>query len=245
MIGYRADRANRHARPPAATSPSTLRCRRARNAGGNRRGGIRQPDTTASSVPSVSSVTLPTSLDQPVASIDAALQGKAAGVQVTQNAGNPGNAISVRIRGDASVSASNQPLYVLDGVPMVAGDISQLGLGGQGVAGISGLSLDDVENIDILKDAAAASIYGSRGSNGVVLITTKRGQEGRTNVTFNSFIGTQSAAKRLDLLNSTEYLTFMNQAAANDGYGDDYFGTIGVTDRSTPTGRTRCCARPR
>jgi TonB-linked SusC/RagA family outer membrane protein len=178
----------------------------------------------------VTSVNTADLANQPVASVDAALQGKAAGVQVTSNAGNPGNAISVRVRGDASVSASNQPLYVLDGVPMVAGDISQLGLGGQGIAGISGLSFDDVENVDVLKDAAAASIYGSRGSNGVVLITTKRGGEGRTNVTFNSYIGTQSAASSLDMLNATEYLDYMNTAAANDGYGDDYFGTIGVAD---------------
>ncbi len=168
--------------------------------------------------------------NQPVASVDAALQGKAAGVQVTQNAGNPGNAISVRIRGDASVSASNQPLYVIDGVPMVADDISQLGLGGQGIAGISGLSPDDIERIDVLKDAAAASIYGSRGSNGVVQITTKRGAEGRTSVTFNSYVGTQSTTRHLDLLNSTEYLDYMNTAAANDDYGTDYFGAVGVAD---------------
>ncbi len=179
---------------------------------------------------SVSSVSAADIIGQPVASVDAALQGKAAGVQVVQNAGNPGNAISVRVRGDASVSASNQPLYVVDGVPMVAGDISQLGLGGQGLAGISGLSSDDVETIDVLKDAAATSIYGSRGSNGVVLITTKRGREGRTGVTFNSYVGSQSAPKRIDLLNSTEYLDYMNAAAANDGYGTDYFGTPGVSD---------------
>ncbi len=179
---------------------------------------------------SVSSVSAADIAGQPVASIDAALQGKVAGVQVVQNAGNPGNAISVRVRGDASISASNQPLYVIDGVPMIASDISQLGLGGQGIAAISGLSPDDIENVDVLKDAAAASIYGSRGSNGVVLITTKRGQEGRTAVTFNSYVGSQSTARRLDLLNSTDYLTFMNEAAANDGYGDDYFGAVGVAD---------------
>ena len=95
------------------------------------------------------------------------------------------------------MSASNDPLYVIDGVPMISGDISQLDAGGQGIAAISGLSLDEVETVDILKDAAAAAIYGSRGSNGVVLITTKRGTPGRTNVTFNSYVGTQSASRRL------------------------------------------------
>ena len=137
-----------------------------------------------------------------------------------QNAGNPGNAISVRVRGLSSISASNDPLYVVDGVPMIAGDLSQLDVGGQGVAAISSVSLDDVESVDVLKDAAATAIYGSRGSNGVVLITTKRGQTGRTTVNFNSYIGTQSASRRLPLLNAQQYLEYFNESAANDGYGD-------------------------
>ncbi|HEU4474304.1 MAG TPA: TonB-dependent receptor plug domain-containing protein, partial [Gemmatimonadales bacterium] len=178
----------------------------------------------------ISSVKAEDLAGQPISSVDGALQGKAPGVQVVQNAGNPGNAVSVRVRGAASVSASNDPLYVIDGVPMISGDISQLGAGGQGVAAISGLSLDEVESVDVLKDAAAAAIYGSRGSNGVVLITTKRGAIGRTNVTFNSYVGTQSAAKRLELLNSTEYLEFFNESAFNDGYGENFYGEIGVAD---------------
>ena len=179
---------------------------------------------------SVSSVDASDLAGQPVASVDAALQGKAPGVQVTQNAGNPGNAVSVRVRGSASVSASNDPLYVIDGVPMIAEDVSQLGLGGQGIAAISGLSLDDVERVDILKDAAATSIYGSRGSNGVVLITTKRGEPGRTSVSFNSYVGTQSASRRLELLTSREYLAFFNESAVNDGYGENYYGELGIAD---------------
>jgi TonB-linked SusC/RagA family outer membrane protein len=180
----------------------------------------------------VSSVSAADLAGQPIASVDAALQGKAAGVQVSQNAGNPGNAISVRVRGLASISASNDPLYVVDGVPMVAGNLSQLDVGGQGVAAISGLSLDDVESVDVLKDAAAAAIYGSRGSNGVVLITTKRGQAGRTSVSFNSYLGTQSASRRLPLLNSQQYLEFFNESAVNDGYGEDYYGVAGVDDQA-------------
>jgi TonB-linked SusC/RagA family outer membrane protein len=178
----------------------------------------------------ISSVKAEELAGQPIASVDAALQGKAPGVQVVQNAGNPGNAPSVRIRGAASVSASNDPLYVIDGVPMISGDISQLDAGGQSIAALSGLNIDEVGSVDILKDAAAAAIYGSRGSNGVVLITTKRGAVGRTNVTFNSFVGTQSAARRLELLNSTEYLEFFNESASNDGYGENYYGEIGVAD---------------
>lgn len=178
----------------------------------------------------VSSVSGADIANQPVASLDAALQGKAAGVQVTQNAGNPGNDISVRIRGTASISAGSQPLYVVDGVPIVSTDISQLDAGGQGITALGGISPDDIESIDVLKDAAATAIYGSRGSNGVVMITTKRGLAGRTTVTFNTYVGTQSASKRLDMMSSAEYLAFKNQAAENDGYGADYFGTPGVAD---------------
>ena len=163
------------------------------------------------------------------ASSDAALAGKAPGVQVIQNAGNPGNAISVRIRGSASIEANNQPLYVVDGVPVVSEDLSQLGLGGQGIRAITGLSPEDISTIDVLKDAAAASIYGSRGSNGVVLITTKRGQAGRGTVTFNSYFGSQSPSKKLDLLTGDQYLEYMREGAVNDGYDpDDYFPVSGA-----------------
>lgn len=163
------------------------------------------------------------------ASADASLQGKAPGVQVIQNAGNPGNAISVRIRGSASITANNQPLYVVDGVPVVSEDLSQLGLGGQGIRAITGLSSEDIATIDVLKDAAAASIYGSRGSNGVVLITTKRGQAGKGTITFSSYIGRQSVSKQLDLLTGDQYLEYMREAATNDGYDpDDYFPVSGV-----------------
>jgi TonB-linked SusC/RagA family outer membrane protein len=189
--------------------------------------GTRERGALSSAVSSVGGAEIE---NQPISNLDAALQGKAAGVQVTQNAGNPGNAPSVRIRGSASISASNEPLYVVDGVPMISGDVSQLDAGGQSIAAISGLSLDEVERVDVLKDAAAAAIYGSRGSNGVVLITTKRGTPGRTSVTFNSFVGTQSPSRRLELLNSTEYLEFFNESAVNDGYEENYYGEIGVAD---------------
>jgi TonB-linked SusC/RagA family outer membrane protein len=178
----------------------------------------------------VSTVTAEDISGTPNASTDAALAGRAPGVQVIQNAGNPGNAITVRVRGSASITANNQPLYVVDGVPVISEDLSQLGLGGQGIRAITGLNADDIASIDVLKDAAAASIYGSRGSNGVVLITTKRGQAGKGTVTFNSYLGTQSAARKLDLLNSFQYIKYMNEAAKNDGYGGEYFGKLGVAD---------------
>jgi TonB-linked SusC/RagA family outer membrane protein len=162
----------------------------------------------------------------PLAGVDAAIQGRAAGVQVIQNAGNPGAGITVRIRGSASISASNQPLYVVDGVPLIRDDYSQLDVGGQDVTAVTGLNPDEIENIDILKDAASAAIYGSRASNGVVMITTKRGLSGAAQVNFNMYAGSQTvpSGNRWDLLNGKEYVEYMNEAAANDGYGAQYFG---------------------
>jgi len=165
----------------------------------------------------------------PNASSDAGLAGRAPGVQVIQNAGNPGNAITVRVRGPASITASSQPLYVVDGVPMISEDLSQLDLGGQGIRALTGLSSEDIESIDVLKDAAAASIYGSRGSNGVVLITTKRGKAGESTISFNSFFGTQAASKKLDMMSGPEYLAFMREGAVNDGEDPDaFFPTSGA-----------------
>lgn len=157
----------------------------------------------------------------PIASIDAALQGKAAGLQVIQNAGNPGNAMTVRIRGSSSLSAGNQPLYVIDGVPMLRESYSQLGMGGQDVSAVSSLNPDEIASIDVLKDASAAAIYGSRASNGVVLVTTKRGQAGRTRITFSGYYGGQELSKKVNMLNAAEYVAYFNEAAKNDGYADD------------------------
>ncbi len=172
----------------------------------------------------------------PLAGIDAAIQGRAAGVQVIQNAGNPGAGITVRIRGSASISASNQPLYVVDGVPLIRDEFSQLGLGGQDITAVTGLNPDEIENIDILKDAASAAIYGSRASNGVVMITTKRGRAQPAQVSFNLYYGSQTVptGNRWQLLSGPEYITYMNEAALNDDpsriaegddpYGPNYFG---------------------
>lgn len=162
----------------------------------------------------------------PIAGVDAALQGKAAGVQIIQNAGNPGNGITVRIRGNASISASNQPLWVVDGIPLQRDSYSQLGIGGQDITGVTGLNPDEIESITVLKDAAAAAIYGSRGSNGVVMVTTKRGHSGVAKMTLNAYTGVQDVPRgtRWDMLNAREYIEYMNEAAANDDYGENYFG---------------------
>jgi len=161
--------------------------------------------------------------DQPVAGVDAALQGRAPGVQVTQNSGEPGNGISVRIRGAASLTASNQPLYVVDGVPVQNDGLTQLNpSGGQQPSSVTGIDPNEIESITVLKDAASAAIYGSRGSNGVVMITTKRGAAGKARFSFDASTGIQDAATRLKLMNTTQYITYMNEGAANDGEDAPY-----------------------
>src|SRR5665647_1718228 len=157
--------------------------------------------------------------NQPVAGVDAALQGKAAGVQVSQNSGEPGTGISIRIRGAASLSASNQPLYVVDGVPIANDPLAQqLSPAGSEVpTAITGLDPNEIESITVLKDAASAAIYGSRASNGVVMITTKRGQSGKAKFSVDLSTGFQNAASKLSLMNAQQYVTYMNEGAVNDG----------------------------
>jgi len=153
--------------------------------------------------------------ETPVASINALMQGQLPGVQVTQNSGTPGAAISVRVRGSSSISGGNQPLYVIDGVPMLSGDfspIASVSFGGQDVDAVTDLNPAEIEDIQILKDASAAAIYGSRASNGVVLIKTKKGLAGtKPEVTFNAKYGTQSTWRRLQMLNAQQYRDVYNE----------------------------------
>jgi TonB-linked SusC/RagA family outer membrane protein len=171
----------------------------------------------------------------PIAGVDAALQGKAAGVQVTQNAGNPGNGISIRVRGSSSLTASNQPLFVVDGAPIQTDDFSQVGFGGQDMTAVTNLNPDEIESITILKDAASAGIYGSRASNGVVLITTKRGVAGANKISFNGYTGWQKPEKVLRMMTGPEYVAYMAEGMRNDGYSDqdiaDTGFQVGVNDQ--------------
>jgi len=187
-------------------------------------------DTRASVSNAVTTVTGELLASSPVAGVDQALQGKAAGVQVTQNAGNPGNGITVRVRGAASLTASNQPLFVVDGVPINNESISQLDVGGQDITGVTTLNPDEIESITVLKDAAAAAIYGSRGSNGVIMVTTKRGRSGAPVVDINSYTGVQDVAKQWDMLNGKEYVMYKNEASKNDGGNPFRYGVPGVDD---------------
>jgi TonB-linked SusC/RagA family outer membrane protein len=166
----------------------------------------------------------------PVASVDNALQGKVAGVQVLQNSGEPGSGISVRVRGPASLNAGNQPLYVVDGVPIIQGSYDQIQLSGQNMTAITGLNPDEIATIDVLKDAAAAAIYGSRGSNGVIMITTKRGFLGGTKFSLNTYSGTQSVEKKIGLLDAKQYVALMNESAKNDGYDESDYDFVPGTD---------------
>lgn len=151
----------------------------------------------------------------PVTGLDQALQGQAAGVQVTSASGTPGASVSVRVRGPSSISAGNQPLYVVDGIPINTGSYSQIGVGGQQVNALADLNPADIESIEILKDAAAAAIYGSRASNGVVLVTTKRGKQQKTQVSLNTYYGTQSVWRLIEPATGPEYVAFVQEAVRN------------------------------
>ena len=144
-------------------------------------------------------------------SIEQAMQGRIAGVQVTQNSGAPGGGISVQIRGINSLSG-NEPLYVIDGVAMS-------GQTGDNSSVLSTLNPSDITSLEVLKDASATAIYGSRASNGVVLITTKKGSEGKPKVIYEGMMGWQSLPKHLDMMNLKQYAKFYNDRAALWGWG--------------------------
>ena len=170
--------------------------------------------------------------DIPVTSLDQALQGQAAGVQVTQSSGTPGGGLTVRIRGATSISASNRPLFIVDGVPVQDGSLSGRDFGGQTDNALALFNPNDIESMQILKDASAKAIYGSRAANGVVLITTKRGKSNqKTSFTLDVQRGMTDVVRRPDLLNASELLTLQREAATNAGQDPDKLGLIkGVTD---------------
>lgn len=148
----------------------------------------------------------------PVTSIEQSMQGKAAGVFIESQNGKLGQGIKVRIRGASSLSASNQPLYVIDGIPVTSQSMSS---NGAETNPLADLNFNDVASVEILKDASAAAIYGSRAANGVVLITTKRGKEGKTKFSINYFTGISKETGRRSFLNSQQYVDMENEAAAN------------------------------
>jgi TonB-linked SusC/RagA family outer membrane protein len=162
-------------------------------------GTVRKKDLTGS----VSSVTSAKLAERSSFSAAQAMQGKAAGVVVQQSNAAPGADARVMIRGNRSLKATNDPLYVVDGIPLVVG--------------LSEISQSDIETIDILKDASATAIYGSRGANGVVLITTKKGKSGKAVVDYNGYYGVENQARKLELFNGPEWVEFLREAYRTTG----------------------------
>jgi TonB-linked SusC/RagA family outer membrane protein len=166
----------------------------------------------------ISSVSAAQIADIPQPSVDQMLQGKAAGITVTQNSGAPGSATSIHIRGITSFGAS-EPLYVIDGVE-IQGNAGTTALNTPGssnqevsVSPLAMLNPTDIASIDILKDASATAIYGSRGANGVIIITTKRGKAGQAHITYDGYAGWQQQGKFLDMMNLQQYAALENQLA--------------------------------
>src|SRR5690554_2412887 len=160
---------------------------------------------------------------QPVSNPLAAMQGRMAGVNITQSTGVPGGGFDIQIRGKNSLRADgNTPLYIVDGIPFGTENLGSTStsagiLPGNGLSPLNSINPADIESIDVLKDADATAIYGSRGANGVVLITTKKGKEGKTNFNINSYTGVGSVARKLKLMNTAQYLTIREPAFINDG----------------------------
>ncbi len=165
---------------------------------------------------SVASVKVEDNIARQSVTIDQLLQGRAAGVQVTQNAANPNSGISVRIRGTNSLRGNNEPLYVVDGVIISSAGEGTQGTGGFGNTGqeqqngLNGINPRDIESMQILKDASATAIYGSRGANGVVLITTKKGKKDKNDINVFYTSSFRSLSKRIDVLDPMEYIDYDN-----------------------------------
>lgn len=171
-------------------------------------GTMKRSDLTGSSV-SVSSEEIKKSV---ITSLDQALQGRAAGVAVTQNSGTPGGGISVSIRGTNSLNG-NEPLYIIDGIAID-------GQTNGNNSALSAINPADIVSMEVLKDASATAIYGSRASNGVVLITTRRGEADKTKISYEGYVAWQALPKQIDVMNLREYAAFYNERAAVLGYGE-------------------------
>ncbi|MEJ7769693.1 MAG: SusC/RagA family TonB-linked outer membrane protein, partial [Chitinophagaceae bacterium] len=167
-------------------------------------GTVKKTDLTGA----VSSLRSDKLTEMPVASVEQALSGRMAGVQVQQTSGQPGAGISIRVRGVSSIAGGNEPLYVIDGLPQFNDDV-------RGANGLATINPSDIESIEVLKDAAATAIYGSRGANGVVMITTKSGKTGDPRVTFESSMGVQQVRRKLELMTSSEYVDFAKRYYIN------------------------------
>ncbi len=179
--------------------------------------GVQRKRDIAGAISSVRSEVIEKS---PMPSFDKAIQGRASGVQVTASSGIPGGAVSMRIRGRSSITAGTQPLYIIDGVSMTSGDNSNASTSSNSLAG---LNPNDIESIDILKDAGSASIYGAQAANGVVLITTKKGKEGKTRFNFTAMKGVNERINSFNVLTGPQWVDLTLDAYRNN------YGPTGAT----------------
>ncbi len=163
---------------------------------------------------SIASVKAEEITQTPVTNLAQGLQARVAGVQISQNSGAPGGNISVRVRGTNSINGTSEPLYVVDGIQISNGG------GINDVSPLSTINPNDIESVEILKDASATAIYGARGANGVILITTKRGKNGTTRVAYESYYGIQKVSKKLDVLNAAEFAQLENEVFKTQVYAD-------------------------
>ena len=182
-------------------------------------GSVKKRDLTGS-VASISSSELKA---QPINSFNQALQGRVSGVQVTNSSNAPGGGITIRVRGGNSISANNDPLYVIDGFPITnPAPASGASNSASYPNPLSSINPSDIESIEVLKDASATAIYGSRGANGVVLVTTKRGKEGKATVDFEAYYGVQQITKMLDLISGEQHTAAKNEQLRNLGFAERY-----------------------
>ncbi|MDZ7936110.1 MAG: TonB-dependent receptor [Emticicia sp.] len=188
-------------------------------------GTVRKSDLTAS----VSSVKGDVIKEFPVTSIDQALQGRVAGVQITQSSSAPGGGLSVRVRGANSILSGSEPLYVIDGLPIYP-DNSAIGTGGnrQASSALAMLNPNDIESIEVLKDASGTAIYGSRGANGVVMITTKRGKSGASKVSYDGSYSAQTIARPIKMMRADDYMRYLNTLETTQG-GQERFNASQIS----------------
>ena len=172
--------------------------------------------TNRNNVGSISSVTAKDLENQPVVDPLAALQGRATGLMISSNSGLPGGGYNVQLRGANSLTNGNNPLYIIDGVPFADDSMNQFIAANGRQSALSLINPKDIERVDILKDADATAIYGSRGANGVILITTKKGQSGSLKVDFGANIGASKAVKTLEMLNTEQFLELRREGFSND-----------------------------
>lgn len=166
---------------------------------------------------SVSSVTSQSIEDQPVADPISALQGRVAGLNIVSTSGLPGSNLQVRLRGENSLNNGSDPLYIVDGVPFISTPLNQFNGANGSQNPLASINPNDIDRIDVLKDADATAIYGSRGANGVILISTKRGKSGKAVTDFNIYSGVSMVSRKVDMLSTSEYLAMRREAFAADG----------------------------